>query len=136
MGFTANAWGSPGYGGDGGGPGGGSPVDPAPVTIALSNGWTAAEPATYQRFISGVVELCGLIVPGTRTIGTVLFTLPTGRRPLADLILDTPTDLDDVRIKIAASTGQVTINAVIGGTLEYIYFGGSGPNDGLEFSAV
>lgn len=127
MGFTANTWGSPGYGGSEGG--GGSVVDSAPVVItAFSNGWTAAEPVTYQRKISGNVEIFGVIIPGTLTNGTAIFTLPTGRRPVIneDFMVEFGTSF---MIRITAATGVVSVLSKVG-TPTY------GILDDIEFSAV
>lgn len=59
------------------------------IVPALLNSWVAfgapyAAAAHYRR-INGVVYLAGLIKNGVTTSGTVLFNLPAGFRPLAQL---------------------------------------------------
>lgn len=74
-----------------------------PLTTADDTGWTniatfngawadigdAGEPAASYRRVSGLVHLRGRIFGGSTTDATLMFTLPSGFRPAADL-LDIP----------------------------------------------
>jgi hypothetical protein len=62
-------------------------------TPTLLNGWVdyggSFHEARYRKLPSGLVEVRGLIKDGTTTSPTVLFILPAGYRPAANLIFAT-----------------------------------------------
>lgn len=64
-------------------------------TPALGSGWTRYSAtysnAQYKKGSDNIVSLRGLIKGGTTTSGTVLFTLPSGYRPLENLLCTTIT---------------------------------------------
>lgn len=58
------------------------------ITATLTNSWVAfgtpyATPS--YRILNGVVYLQGFAKSGTTTVGTTIFTLPAGYRPLATI---------------------------------------------------
>ncbi|MEV4437476.1 hypothetical protein AB0K09_00415 [Streptomyces sp. NPDC049577] len=58
------------------------------TALTLASGWTAFG-STYQspifmKKLDGMVQLAGLMAPGTTANGTTVATLPTGYRPAAD----------------------------------------------------
>lgn len=76
--------------------GGGGAVPGSWETPTLLNSWTnfggAYATAAYRKDSLGVVHLRGLITGGTKTATTVLFNLPSGYRPAADLMFATSVD--------------------------------------------
>lgn len=56
------------------------------VQPTLLNGWSNRITARYYKNAFGEVCLMGRIEPGTSTNGTILFTLPSGFRPIQNMI--------------------------------------------------
>lgn len=96
----------------GGGGGGGDTSWTAPT---LQNSWvnfdaTHFSPAGYRKDGNGFVHLRGLIKSGVTTVGTTLFTLPTGYRPELTVIHAVASNdaFGEARVN---NDGTVTINA-------------------------
>lgn len=86
----------------------------APESLSLQNSWVAygggfREPRAYIDHTK-TVHCEGMIKSGTTTPGTLLFTLPAGMRPPADVICVGPSNSGIVQFKVAAS-GQVTLQS-------------------------
>lgn len=80
------------------------------------NGWSdgAAQAGQYRLDPTGTVSLRGLIVPGTITAGTLLFTLPAGFRPASAQrafgVADNGSVASSVNMRLdIATNGQVTL---------------------------
>lgn len=86
----------------------------APESLPLQNSWVAygggfREPWAYIDHTK-TVHCEGMIKSGTTTPGTLLFTLPAGMRPPADVVCVGPSNSGIVQFKVAAS-GQVTLQS-------------------------
>jgi hypothetical protein len=75
----------------------------------LANGWTAAvsRSATYQKSAEGVVTIDAMLVPGTVTANTTIFTLPVGFRPKNNISY----------IACGANNGYASVNITTGGAV-------------------
>jgi hypothetical protein len=100
------------------------------ITPTLINGWTTygtpwLARAGYYKDSTGVVHLTGSLKPGAATI---LFTLPSGYRPLSrlDFICATDAANNNMRINVA-SAGTITVLAFTGYTWISL--------DGISFKA-
>jgi hypothetical protein len=82
--------------------------------------------AGYYKDPFGVVHLRGLIKDGTTTLGTALFTLPTGYRPVAQELFTVTSGSALGRVDVL-TTGNVVINV---GSSSWLSL------DGLTFRAV
>lgn len=94
------------------------------VTPTLQNGWnttgvSAFSTPAYKRHVDGTVQLRGVMNNGTKTNGTLLFTLPADYRPPRRIEMDVTTDVagNNQRIQIfgisdGASAGQVQIQGL------------------------
>lgn len=51
-------------------------------TITFVNGWTGSYQPRYKKDELGVVHVSGTCSGGTNTVGTTIFSLPSGYRPL------------------------------------------------------
>lgn len=86
--------------------------------VPLINGWThygqGWRPATFCKDRFGWVQLAGLIRGGGNGLGTVLFNLPPGYRPIEGLIFTCPALSGWTDLRVMAN-GDVTLgyNAVI-----------------------
>lgn len=76
----------------------------------LSNGWTvaASRSATYQKSVDGVVTIDAMLVPGTVTANTTIFTLPVGFRPKNSISY----------IACGANNGYASVNITTGGAVQ------------------
>lgn len=94
------------------------------ANASLQNGWnttgvTAFDPPGYRLMPDGLVKLRGVMNNGTKTNGTLLFTLPVGMRPARRKEIDVTTDVagNNQRIQIfgisdGANAGQVQIQGL------------------------
>lgn len=73
--------------------------------VAYSGGFNAAQ---YSKTGTGWVYLRGLIRDGTTTGGTLLFTLPTGYRPINEMLFSVANSSGYSRVNIR-STGDVIV---------------------------
>jgi hypothetical protein len=109
----------------GGGPGGGDPG--AWQTPTLLNSWVdfgnPYGPTAYRKDLNGVVHLRGVIKDGTTTGGTVVFTLPAGFRPGANLeeIFVATTNPQNSAEVVVEADGDV---AIYGASATYISLSG------------
>lgn len=107
---------------------GGRPTGETWTTLSLNNSWTAYgspyQTPIYRKQVDGVVQLFGLIAPGTTTAGTTVATLPVGYRPASDHIFKTSggasTAFADLYVK---SNGTITIQNT-GGTITWLSLSG------------
>jgi hypothetical protein len=85
------------------------------TTATLQNAWTnSSGTAAYYKDDFSTVTLRGYITGGTKTSGTILFTLPAGYRPIQDayvaaLATSGSVGSAAVLLKIEASTGAVKL---------------------------
>lgn len=88
-------------------------------SLPMAGGWTAYgstyQSPLFQKKVDGMVQLTGLIAPGTTTSGTTVANLPTGYRPSADHIFHVSggagTASADVYVR---SSGAVSIQNTAG----------------------
>lgn len=80
------------------------------TTGMLANGWAsaAARSATYQKSDDGVVTIDAMLVPGTVTANTTIFTLPVGFRPKNNISY----------IACGANNGYASVNITTGGAVQ------------------
>jgi hypothetical protein len=82
-------------------------------TPTLLNGWVnyggSFHEARYRKLPSGLVEVRGLIKDGTTTSLTVLFNLPAGYRPAAQLIFATLNSSNLGRMDVTAGGDVVFV---------------------------
>jgi hypothetical protein len=118
-------------GGDGpiGPPGLPGPEGPSgPMGAIADTGWTTPillsswanynaptwEPAGYRK-IGSVVYLRGMLKPGATTVGSTLFTLPTGYRPGGNQVISVPTSADPASRINLMTNGDVLVNVAMTG---------------------
>jgi hypothetical protein len=87
------------------------------TALSLQNGWTAAggswRAPVARRQSDGTVQCAGEIVPGTLTVGTLLFTLP--KPPPGDLTFRLPGGSSSTAADVTvAASGAVTLQNVAG----------------------
>jgi lysophospholipase L1-like esterase len=104
----------------------------APEGLTLQNSWVsygapyATNPAAYIDHAK-TVHVSGVIKSGTTTAGTLLFTLPAGMRPPAEVVCIGAGSTGTVQFSIATS-GQVTLRTTGDATLTSL--------DGIKFLAA
>ncbi|MEH6941535.1 pyocin knob domain-containing protein [Bacillus sp. JJ722] len=86
-------------------------------SIPLATGWVPnIDKLWCYKDNFGIVHLYGVIFGSIKTNGTLLFTLPTGYRPIRDMFfgqitMNTPENRGSTEIKINRSTGDCTLGA-------------------------
>jgi hypothetical protein len=101
--------------------------------VAFQNGWSNLggnwTQAQYMMDCEGRVELRGVILGGTKTDGTVIFTLPIPFRPAKDEILPiamvSPGAGPNVNVRVFSATGQVQIFGMAASTTGNFSLGGT-----------
>ena len=82
---------------------------------SLQNSWVdygaPHQTARYRKDPNGVVHIQGMIKSGTTTAGTLLFTLPAGYRPDAELWYTNYAAGGALALMSIAASGAVTIGA-------------------------
>jgi len=85
------------------------------INASLKNSWlnfAGFVPTCYWKDKYGVVHIEGLVQSGTTTNGTVVFTLPAGYRPPANLVFATHTSPQNVcRVDVSISGDVIIYNA-------------------------
>lgn len=98
------------------------------ITITAQNGWLGTTPIRVYKDEFGVVHVSGMLWGGTKTAGTVLFTLPVEYRPSSLYTLSTPmgiptnsTATDGRIVSVKIENGAVTLTGTALDNL-YCYF--------------
>jgi hypothetical protein len=81
------------------------------TNLTLSNGWTTTGGILSQIKVDpyGRTALRGSIEAGTKTDGTVLFTVAAQFRPLQNEVFLVPTDVGTQQLLLTASSGEVSL---------------------------
>lgn len=96
-------------------------------SLSLNNSWTAFgsgyQAPIFMKKVDGMVQMAGLIAPGTTTGGTTVATLPTGYIPSSDHIFRTSAGASATADVYVRSTGAVQIQNPTG-TIQWVSLSG------------